>query len=303
VQTVCLLFTCFFRSLLGEFVNYGKDGRRKDDWDRFFKALQERPWPPPSKSGRKAADHGYFIFVTDAASPDLQTESPVPYENWHTVIKQLDASKDLAHSTFYLILGFFRTRRGGWMRRPEIMLDVTDNGVDSIYSIPMGQSVVLKLLLSRPSFDYDDPESARTLKMTVSGDSFAGLSKDKVHSESRYNEDRTIIVCKRVFDSALASMSIEEPEAKEVRSPRVTLLTRVKVPAWVMGTVVGGVAVSTLLLAVDSDSLKVLALFLPVSWKSAIEGNAKGWAAIAKALSPLPVALSAFLAFKRLPIK
>jgi hypothetical protein len=167
----------------------------------------------------------------------------------------------------------------------------------------MGQSVVLKILLSRPSFDYDDPKSARTLKITAGGDTFSGLSKSQVLSESRYNEDRTVLVCKRVFDSALSIVSIEEPGDAEVRSPRITLLTQVKVPAWIVVVLVAGVVLSAALVAFDADTLKFIATWLPDPWGKRVDGNAKALAGIGKTISPLPIGISAFLAFKRLPIK
>jgi hypothetical protein len=289
---------------LGEFLNYGEGVQRRGEWDRFLKDLPARPWPPLAKSGRPAEQQGYFVLAPVPGLPGMTTESSIPYENWQSVVRHLDSSKDLAESTFYLILGFFRVKRRWFVRpRAEIRIRARDNQFDSIYPVPMGQSVVLKILLSRPTFKYDEPQSTRVLKITASGDAFLGLSKDKVHSESRYNEDRTIIVCKRIFDSALSALSIEESNTQEVRTARVTLLTRIKVPAWVLGTVVLGVVVSTLLLAVDADSLRFVATFLRDPWKGMMESNAKALGAIAKALSPLPVGLSAFLAFKKLPIK
>jgi hypothetical protein len=106
-----------------------------------------------------------------------------------------------------------------------------------------------------------------------------------------------------MFDTALATVSIEELDAKELRSPKLTLLTRVRVPRLVISTVVVGVASSALLLAFDAEVVKVLSTFLTESGRAYVETHLKAIASLFKLLAPLPVALAAYVAFKRLPIK
>ncbi len=293
---------CNFR--FGDFVHYGDGSRRKDLWNSFFRKLPGRPWPP----GRPA--DGHFVFETTEEPPELIAESSRPYDNWNSVVNCLDKTKDLKDSTFLLVLGFYRVRRRGFRsgfrefwKMSEQQLEPTDNQFDSIYPVPMGESVVLKILLSRPSFNYSDPKSARVLKISAGSDTFSGMSKEKIISESRYNEDRTVLVCKRVFDAALAAVSIEEKDVDVVRSPRLTLLTRVRVPRLVISSVVGGVAVGALLLAFDADVVRFIASIGPKPFSAWLDGNAKPIAAIAKLLSPLPLAISAYVAFRRLPVK
>ncbi len=288
---------CDFR--FGEFVDYGTNARRRDLWDAFFRKQPSRPWPPGS------ASDGYFVFAETQEPPELVTESSRPYDNWNSVVNQLDQTNNLKDSTFCLVLGFYQVKRQ-WAcgAKPyEKKLEPTHNEFDSIYPIPMGQSVVLKMLLSRPSFNYSDPKSARTLTISAGGDTFSGMSKSKIYSESRYNEDRTLLVCKRVFDTVLATVSVEEVGNIDVRSPRLTLLTRVKVPRLVISAVVGGVALSALLLALDAEVVKFLSTFCWDSVQSWLDTNAKSIAAVFKLLSPIPVAFSAYLAFRKLPIK
>lgn len=288
---------------LGEFVNYGADETRQRCWHEFLKSFEGRPWPPPARSGRRADQQGWFVLRNETIPPNMTSEGETS-ENWKSLVQCLDRTVDLAGSTFYLILGFHRVKRR-WRigQYEEILLRPSDNTYDSIYPVPMGRDVVLKVLLLRPSFDYNNPASRRRLKITAGGEAFSGLSKDLIDSESRYNEDRTILICKRVFDTALSTVSIQEPDVQDFRSARATLLTRIKVPRWIVGSVVSGVAISALLLALDADTIKFLSTFLTEPWAIRVGRNAKRIATIAKAISPFPVAASAFLAFKRLPFK
>jgi len=289
---------------LGDFVNYGPGQEKRTSWDHFLKVLTNRPWPLPDKSGRPSDQQGYFLLSADSEPQELTRGGSIPHEGWQTVVQSLDSTKDLAGSTFYLILGFHLVKRQWWTGQyEEILLPSTDKGLDSIYSVPMGTSVVLKILLSRPWFDYANRESRRRLKITAGGEAFSGLSKDTVFSESRYNEDRTVLVCRRVFDAALAVVSIHEPDEPGVRTPRATLLVEVKVPRWIVGAVVSGVVISTLLLAMDAETIRFLSMFLPQSWASTLGCNSRTVATIAKGLSPVPVGISAYLAFRRLPIR
>jgi hypothetical protein len=168
----------------------------------------------------------------------------------------------------------------------------------------MGQSSILKVLLARPKMNYQEAGSRRRLSIVAGGEVFSGLSKNIIYSESRYNEDRTILVCKRVFDTAISTVAIrEDPDPKEIRTPQTVFVIRVRVPRWVVAVVVGGVALTALLLALDPDTVRFLAGVLTAERKKAIEDNARAIAGIARIFSPLPVAVSAYVAFKRLPIK
>lgn len=281
----------------GDFVNYLTDNVRRDAWHQFFANLAIRPWPLGARTG--ANPDGRFVLIDDAEPPELSTSCAQPFDNWNSVVKQLDKTKDLADSTFVLIQGFFIVDG----KLSEKNVKATTQGLDSIYPVPMGQTVVLKTLLSRPSFNLGDPKSARALTISTTGDVFAGISKDKIHSESRYNEDRTVLVCKRVFDTVLAIVTIEEKENENNRSPRLRLLTRVRVPRLIVSTVVTGVAVSALLLAMDSEVVTFLSTFMPPSMEKWFCANAKAIASVAKLLASVPVAISAYVAFRKLPIK
>src|SRR5258708_34386756 len=71
----------------------------------------------------------------------------------------------------------------------------------------MGTSVVLKLLFFRSS---KAPRiSDQSLEIKTDGDAFAGFSQKEIPVLSRYNEERVLIACKRVFDSVFAPIIIE----------------------------------------------------------------------------------------------
>lgn len=281
----------------GEFVNYVAGNATRDAWNSFCKNLASRPWPPGAGSGSNP--DGRFVLSSEAAPPALTTESSVSYDSWNSVVNQLDKTKDLAGSTFCLVQGLFVVGK----QMAENKVESVRHGFDSIYPVPMGESVVLKTLLSRPSFNYDDPKGARTLTISTVGDVFAGMSKNKIMSESRYNEDRTVLICKRVFDTVLAIVSIEEVNSETVRSPRLTLLTRVQVPRLVISGIVAGVAFSALLLALDMEVVKFIATLLPSRLETVLDSNAKAIAATMKFMAPVPIAVSTYFAFRKLPIK
>lgn len=304
----------------GDFINHGpeNDESLRTRWHCFFKGLQDCPWPPPDKSGRKKeASEGYFIIWNPKENPEFSTKSEIAHEAWENLIRRLNKTNDLKDSTFFQILGFHEIKRiwsvpcinltipvpvfGGLS---EVSVKSKDNSYDSVYPIPMGKSVVLKLLFSRPTYDANAKGSRRTLEIKAASESFAGISKNIIYSESRYNEERIVFVCKRVFDSFMSPVSIEQKdEPADIQAPRPFLLTRIKVPKRMVSIVIVGVVISTLLVGVDADMINLIGgLCFPKSvlW---IMKNAKTLSAAAKLLAAIPIGLSAFYAFRRLPLK
>lgn len=289
----------------GPFINYGpqNDDRLKIAWDQFFKNLPNRPWPPPERSGRN--EQRYFILsnAKDQKGPDFPTSGSVPNEPWENVIQRLDKTEGLGGSTFFQVLGFYEIKKTLLNIVPpyqEVPIRPMDNSYDSIYPLPMGKSVVLKFLLSRPSYD---PKDQRNLELKASGDSFVGLSKEIVHSNSRYNEERIILVCRRVFDSVLSAVSIKQKNEPEgIQSPKPFLLTKIKVPRRIVGVVVGGVVFSALLLSFDPNSIERLGQLLPTH-ADFLKQNAGFLSGLCKAFAVALVGISGYLAFRRLPLK
>ena len=280
----------------GEFVNYGSDSKKRDSWDEFLKRMPGRPWPP------KSTHQGSFLLDVDDEA-QITTGDANQTDCWGYLVNQLDLSRDLSKSTFCLVQGFYYASQDRYGCYSETKLDAIDNTYDSIYPIPMGESVVLKLLLWRPTYDYDNPDSARKLSIKVGADAFASMSKNEVCSESRYDEDRTVLVCKRVFDNVLSFVSIEEPGDVGARSPHLTLLTKVRVPTWVIAGVVLLVGTGTFLLALDAEFFAFVATFLDGPWRSYLNEYGKVLATLTKLAGAVAIAVSTYLAFKRLPIK
>ena len=162
------------------------------------------------------------------------------------------------------------------------------------------------VLFSRPTFDPDPkaPNSCRTLELKYGAEAFAGASKSQIHSDSRYNEERIILICKRVFDSFLSPVSIEQKEGPDtVQAPKPFLLVTVQVPRFIVFGVVLGVILSTIMVALDADSIKFLGAMLFPTHVESFERNAKTISVLVKAISPIPISISAYLTFRKLPLK
>ena len=303
----------------GDFINYGPEGDelQRQLWDRFFRNLPNRPWPPFEKSGRKKEDsEGYFAMWNPTGNPKFSTKCTIPLEAWENLIHRLNKTNDLNDSTFFQILGFYEIKRilsiaGINLTIPlpvlgrlsEVSLRSRDNSYDSVYPIPMGKSVVLKLLFSRPTYNTHVGSSRRTLEVKTGTESFAGVSKNIINSESRYNEERIVLVCKRVFDSFMSPVSIEQQNETDIQAPKPFLLTRIKVPKRIVSFVIIGVMLSTVLVGLDVDMVNLIGGWIFPEHSKLIIDNAKTLSAIAKFLAPIPVGLSAFYAFRRLPLK
>jgi hypothetical protein len=304
----------------GDFINYGpeNDETQRISWRQFFESLPNRPWPPAEKSGRKKEDsEGYFAMSKPLDNPEFPTKCKTAFEAWETLIRRLNKTNDLKDGTFFQILGFYMIKRiltipGVDLTMPfpalgrlsEVPLRSKDNSYDSIYPLPMGKSVVLKLLFSRPTYDSHIGDSRRALEVKAGTEAFAGLSKNIIYSESRYNEERIVLVCKRVFDSFLSPVSIEQQnEPSNIQSPKPFLLTRIKVPKRIVSWIIGGVMLSTFLVGFDADMVNLFGGWIFPNSTKFIMVNAKTLSAIAKFLATIPIGLSAFYAFRRLPLK
>lgn len=132
---------------------------------------------------------------------------------WESVVEILSAAPSMVSSLFYLVEGFYRKRKkylnlfGG---HEESLIQPKDDGWDTRYPLKMGTSVVLKLLFFRSS---KAPRiSDQSLEIKTDGDAFAGFSQKEIPILSRYNEERVLIACKRVFDSIFAPIVIDLKE-------------------------------------------------------------------------------------------
>ena len=244
--------------------------------------------------------------------PIIRTDNLVAHEAWEQLTYRLNKTHDLKGCTFFLIIGLFRMKGTRPFRIPysevliarpyEVLIPPQDDGYDSVYHLPMGESAILKLLFSRPTFGLGTTNGRRTLQISYGAEVFEGVSKFKLFSDNRYNQEKIIFVCKRVLDSFLSRVSIEQQSEVDVQSPNPFLLITIDVPRHITLLVVLGVVFTAILVALDSELIKYLGSMFP-DHAEYVNENAKTLSALAKAISPLPVGVSAYLAFRKLPLK
>jgi hypothetical protein len=187
---------------------------------------------------------------------------------------------------FYLIKGFYVTQRRFWYfgEWQEKEIHPINRKLDTVYPLPMGKEVILKLLFYR-STEAESKTKILPQKLEIKADSdaFAGFSQKEIGVTSRYNEERILIATKRVLDNILSTISIELVSAKkdadqtikrgadnttqssavssmssevEIVSPRPFLLTQVTVPKRVVGLILLGLIFAPLLLSIGPDFLQ-----------------------------------------------
>jgi hypothetical protein len=157
-------------------------------------------------------NQGYFFLNMPSAGCGIkyalgQSGNP---RAWESVVEILSAAPSMQSSLFYLVEGFYRKRKkylnlfGAY---EESLIEPKDDDWDTRYPLKMGTSVILKLLFFRSS---KAPRiSDQSLEVKTDGDAFAGFSQKQIPILSRYNEERILIACKRVFDSIFAPIVIE----------------------------------------------------------------------------------------------
>ncbi len=161
---------------------------------------------------------GFFFYYVPDASANLIKYSKGGLSNlraWESVVEELSSAESMKACVFYLIEGFYKVRRRWPLlgRHEEYLISPKDNGWDTRYPLKMGKSFVLKLLFYRSS--KANPILPQTLEIKTDGDAFAGFSQKEILILSRYNEERILIACKRVFDSIFAPIIIELKKAEE----------------------------------------------------------------------------------------
>jgi hypothetical protein len=340
---------------LREFVDYGNDrDARQETQAALHKAIQglaSYPLPQLKKDGsarrgltwrasqpgepdptapelfealpqtdQDTAHQGYFLTLTDnsrlgGACPKHADSTA----SWESVVDVLARSDSLKDCTFYLIEGFHEVRRTFWLHT-ERLLPSTDDGWASIYPLPMGQVAVLKLLFYRPEGGTDALLS-RSIVVRTEGDVFSGTSHKAIAVTSRYNEERLLFACKRVFDSTLASIYLEPafekttgdgPRAEgaiaseEVLAPRPFLLVRVTVPVGTVALILLGLVAAPILLTAGSDFYRDLGHYLKAHGHpdlgDILATCATHWAAFSKAVAAVVTLVAGYFGFRRLPV-
>lgn len=209
-----------------------------------------------------------------------------PNQAWENIVQVLGQTSSMNTAIFYLIKGFNVTQRrfwyfGDWQEKE---MHPINRKLDTIYPLPMGKEVILKLLFYRST----EAERAtkilpQKLEIKADSDAFAGFSQKEIGITSRYNEERILIATKRVLDNILSTISIELVSAKkdadqptrsevntttpsiakssmssevDVVAPRPFLLTQVTVPRRVVGIILFGLIFAPLLLSISPDFLQ-----------------------------------------------
>jgi hypothetical protein len=128
---------------------------------------------------------------------------------WESTVDSLCSNSSLSNSLFFRIDGLFAISRSRLLplRFVERLIRPLTIATESHYRLPMGKHVLLKLLFYRP----DAPPYLGTvdLKIEAMGDGFAGVLPSDVKVDSRYNEQRIVIACKRVLDNVIAPILIK----------------------------------------------------------------------------------------------
>ncbi len=295
----------------GDFLNYGleNDEERRHRWEDYFLSLSNRPLLPGGPGD------GKFILWVDGKTVDFESTESIEQEAWESVVARLDKTERLGGSAFFRILGLFRiapaVRIGEhWIPLPvigplsEIPICLEDDTYNSFYCVPMGKSCVLKVLFSRPSYDETTPDAGRRrFRVNFDQAAFIGGSKEIVYSESKYNEERILLVSRRTFESFTSAVSIEEDGrgtmASMMDAPQPILLTRIRVPRLLIAFIVLLVVLSAYLLALDAESVKSLSTL--ASQYSPTLGQLVP--SLAKPIGLGATALATFLLIRRLPIK
>jgi hypothetical protein len=243
---------------------------------------------------------------------------------WESTVDIVSNVPAMKLSIFYRVIGFFEFKRvwyAPWRKKAEIVRTPREENNTSVYKLPMGKAVTLKLLFYKSEKSWRDWEEIKKQKLEIKtkSDAFAGFSQETIPVLSRYNEELIQIACKRVFDSVFAPISIElkkeddkDPNSParndqpiDLLAPQPYLITKVTVP-WRISV---GVIISTL-------AASLLLTFSPdvfTSWGDYF--NQQGWLLsgafikanpfwltnVAKSAGAVCTLFAAYLAFRKLP--
>jgi hypothetical protein len=219
---------------VGRFVDYAKQTHpnQLQKWKDVIAAHPFRPRP------RDVPTEGYFIYQADDLDGCFShREREIA---WQGVIEALHETP-LGDSATYRVLGFFkvtglltgaaRTSRSllsralsvlpaGIRRSPvatstiraldrctERRIRPKVRGADCWYKIPMGDTVVLRVLFYRLT-ELTGP--TRALSLVYDQKAFTSVSDDQLAIESRYDDVRIILSCARLADPTYTSLSIKQ---------------------------------------------------------------------------------------------
>jgi hypothetical protein len=226
---------------LGRFVDYAKGSHPNQlaKWKSTIAAHHSRPRP------RSSTNEGFFLYqATDLDGCFSHRDREA---DWQGVIEELHKTP-LGDSATYRVLGFFKVtgvfagtartvrfltskalsffpvnvRRSSFAtrliraleRRTEKRILPRLRGPDCLYMLPMGGTVVLRVLFYRVT---ELPAPSRALSLVYDEKAFTSVSDDQMSIESRYDDVRTILSCARLADPTFTSFSIKQKTEIEGR--------------------------------------------------------------------------------------
>ncbi len=133
--------------------------------------------------------------------------------------------------------------------------------------------------------------------MVTGEEGFAGHSPEQVLIDSRYNDERVLLACKRVLDKTISPLRLEPQDTPNL-VPIVFLLTRVKMSAWVPAGLFLFLFFGTVLLSLGPSFFEKVAPTGSVvhTWRVEL-GSA------CKVLGAFIAAIGGFIACRKLPLK
>jgi len=230
---------------------------------------------------------------------------------WQSVVDVLGHSPTMKSCLFFLTTGFYRVKRAWKIGSfQETLIEGFDDGWNTKYPLPMGKTVVLKLLFYRPE---DSPNIyPQNLAINVDKDVVAGISQQEILVHSHYNEERIELALKRVYDSVLSALSIEykpnvDPAVQAVLTPHPFFLIKVTVPRRTLIFILAGLLLAPILLTLSPDYLVHIGKGQILQSRTKglgdfIARNAGDLATYAKALAASVTLIAGYLGFRRLPI-
>ena len=239
---------------------------------------------------------GYYLhYDTTDARDHCCTNRPTADAAWTSVVDALALSSDLSGALFFRIIGLYGTRRiGNAIDRP---LPPRRRGVDVQYDLPPGGLVAIRLLTYR-SRDIDDPGPWR-LKITANDEGISGTSPETLLVDSRYDEQRVLLACKRVLDNTISPVVIGVDSPAEGRpETELSLVTRIATPWATLALLFTFLASGTLFLSIGPDFIE------KVTGKGEWLHESRSSVAVGcKVIGALIAAFGAYLGFRKLPLR
>jgi hypothetical protein len=330
---------------LGEFVNYLKWGDRIEEQfkgcQEFISTLSGSPFPRMLADGTKLEvgkawdasrqvvpfdkrdvnQHPGYLFLQAEYDFWSWKESGLTDAAWEGTIDVLCKFSCLSTSLFFKIDGLFKLSRrffSPW-KTTEKFLSPRNHAVETSYRLPAGKMVILKLLFYRP--DSAPKPMISVLKVQALGDGFAGVLPSEIRIDSRYNEQRIIIACKRVLDNIIAPILINEHEKAESKGdapvPPVPtqatlvaepfLMAQISVARFAVFWIIIGLVFGGLFLSIGPDYAKAVGGW---AWVQRISPTFAGFlvnrpadaASLSKILAGIVTLVTGFLGLRKVPL-